>query len=77
MKKGRGEAGGSALASFVSLRFGSLEAGSSLSSASASSVSLPLVRLCHRLISRDRPTKTGRLYLCSPFFYVAALNVRI
>ena len=43
MKKGRGEAGGSALASFVSLHFGSLEAGSS---ASASSVSLPLVRLC-------------------------------
>ena len=31
----------------------------------------------HRLISRDRPTKTGRLWLCSPFFYVAALNVRI
>ena len=31
----------------------------------------------HRLISRDRPTKTGRLCLCSPFFYVAALNMRI
>ena len=31
----------------------------------------------HRLISRDRPTKTGRLCLCSPFFYVAALNVCI
>ena len=35
------------------------------------------VPLDHRLISRDRPTKTGRLWLCSPFFYVAALNVRI
>ena len=33
--------------------------------------------LIHRLISRDRATKTGRLCLCSPFFYVAALNVRI
>ena len=31
----------------------------------------------HRLISRDRPTKTGRLCLSSPFFFVAALNVRI
>ena len=31
----------------------------------------------HRLISRDRLTKTGRLCLCGPFFYVAALNVRI
>ena len=31
----------------------------------------------HRLISRDRPTKTGSLCLCRPFFYVAALNVCI
>ena len=26
----------------------------------------------HRLISRDRPTKTGSLCLCKPFFNVAA-----
>ena len=31
----------------------------------------------HRLISRDRPTKTGSLCLWSTFFYVAALSVRI
>ena len=31
----------------------------------------------YRLISRDRPTKTGSLCLCRPFFYVAALNVCI
>ena len=45
---------------------------------SATFVSLPEpwqhVYLWHRLISRDRPTKTGRLRLCSPFFYVVALN---
>ena len=35
------------------------------------------VYIHHRLISRDRPTKTGRLCMCSPFFYVAALNVHI
>ena len=39
--------------------------------------SLGIEGCVHRLISRDRPTKTGRLCLCSPFFYVAALNVRI
>ena len=33
--------------------------------------------MCHRLISRDRPTKTGSLCLWSTFFYVAALSVRI
>ena len=31
--------------------------------------------LTHRLISRDRPTKTGSLCLCRPFFYVAALSM--
>ena len=31
----------------------------------------------HRLISRDRPTKTGILCFWSTFFYVAALSVRI
>ena len=33
--------------------------------------------LSHRLISRDRPTKTGILCFWSTFFYVAALTVRI
>ena len=31
----------------------------------------------HRRISRDGPTYTGSLCLCRPFFYVAALSVRI
>ena len=41
------------------------------------SMAVLVVGRTHRLISRDRPTKTGRLCMCSPFFYVAALNVRI
>ena len=30
-----------------------------------------------KLISRDRPTKTGSPCLCRPLFYVAALSLRI
>ena len=33
------------------------------------------IPISHRLISRDRPTKTGSLCLHRPFFYVAALSV--
>ena len=38
---------------------------------------LQLVYYSHRLISRDRPTQTGSLWLCRPFFFVAALSVHI